>query len=445
VYVNGKKLGSTTNILWEKTAYYVPLSYLDQQMDMSSMKSGSNTNVTYGLKRANVSLTFKPGVDKVWVNGGARTIHTPMLVSNGVAYIGLQLIESIIGVSSTWDPISNAILVFYKPNVQKIDYTNDDSTPTPSPTPTPSTPPGKFKGAVYIDGGVELTAPGVTSVTDTYVPASNSGDFNKIIIDLTHITGNAGALPPGKVFVNKLTYGNGNQANTWRVTIELKKETNYAVKTDYTTGSVKILFGVSNNDPSDPIDDGKFVVVIDAGHGGKDSGAISISNRNEKDLNLQEAKKLADKLATIPNVQVILTRSTDVFIELEERAAIANRNHADLFISIHANKTENASVAGVETYYWDDSTGSKPQSTRSMQSYSFAAIVQNQIFNATGQINRKVRSNNYRVLVKTIVPAVLIETGYLSNRSEEAKLFSTDNQTKLVNAIANAVITYMNQ
>jgi N-acetylmuramoyl-L-alanine amidase len=134
-----------------------------------------------------------------------------------------------------------------------------------------------------------------------------------------------------------------------------------------------------------------------------------------------------------------------VFIELEERAAIANRNHADLFISIHANKTENASVAGVETYYWDDSTGSKTQSTRSMQSYAFAAIVQNQIFNATGQINRKVRSNNYRVLVKTTVPAVLIETGYLSNRAEEAKLFSTDNQTKLVNAIANAVITYMNQ
>ena len=95
-----------------------------------------------------------------------------------------------------------------------------------------------------------------------------------------------------------------------------------------------------------------FTVVIDAGHGGHDTGAVGLKMKvQEKDLNLTVAKQLAAKIqAKYPEVKVILTRDTDVFLPLQQRADIANKNHADLFISIHTNAAENRNACGAETF-----------------------------------------------------------------------------------------------
>ena len=93
-----------------------------------------------------------------------------------------------------------------------------------------------------------------------------------------------------------------------------------------------------------------FTVVIDAGHGGHDAGAIGRMGVQEKNLNLSVAKQLGAKIReNYPNVKVVLTRETDVFLPLQERADIANKNHADLFISIHTNAAENRNAQGAET------------------------------------------------------------------------------------------------
>ena len=220
-----------------------------------------------------------------------------------------------------------------------------------------------------------------------------------------------------------------------------------------------------------------FTVVIDAGHGGHDTGAVGLKLKvQEKDLNLTVAKQLAAKIqAKYPEVKVILTRDTDVFLPLQQRADIANKNHADLFISIHTNAAENRNACGAETFILgtermednldvamrenavmkleEDQTvyqGFDPNSVESyilfelMQnqymdnSLVFAELVQNQFVGTLQRANRGVRQAAFWVLLKSACPSVLVEMGFLSNAEEEKWLASADGKTGIVNGIFDA-------
>lgn len=223
-----------------------------------------------------------------------------------------------------------------------------------------------------------------------------------------------------------------------------------------------------------------FIVVIDAGHGGKDPGARG-TIINEKAINLAVALKLGNLIAEKHNdVKVIYTRKTDVFIELDERANIANRNKADLFISIHTNAVKKGSaVTGTETYtlglarsdenlevamrensaillednYLQKYEGFDPTSSESYiifefmqnkhmeQSISLASEVQ-KCFSSVNRVNRGVRQAGFLVLRKTSMPSILVELGYISNRSEERYLASSEGQKKLATSIYNAFTKY---
>lgn len=224
-----------------------------------------------------------------------------------------------------------------------------------------------------------------------------------------------------------------------------------------------------------------FIVVIDAGHGGKDPGAKGVKT-NEKTINLAVALKLGNLIsAGHDDVQVIYTRKTDKFVELSERANIANRNKADLFISIHTNslKKKNASVKGAETYtlglaktqenlevamlensvilleddYRQRYEGFDPNSSESYiifefmqnkhveQSVSFASEIQKE-FVAARRVNRGVRQAGFLVLKATSMPSVLIELGFISNHEEERYMHSTEGQNKLAKAIYSAFSRY---
>ena len=220
-----------------------------------------------------------------------------------------------------------------------------------------------------------------------------------------------------------------------------------------------------------------FTVVIDAGHGGHDTGAVGLKMKvQEKDLNLTVAKQLAAKIqAKYPEVKVILTRDTDVFLPLQQRADIANKNHADLFISIHTNAAENRNACGAETFILgtermednldvamrenavmkleEDQTvyqGFDPNSVESyilfelMQnqymdnSLVFAELVQNQFVGTLQRANRGVRQAAFWVLLKSACPSVLVEMGFVSNAEEEKWLASADGKTGIVNGIFDA-------
>ncbi|MEO0789065.1 MAG: N-acetylmuramoyl-L-alanine amidase [Bacteroidota bacterium] len=220
-------------------------------------------------------------------------------------------------------------------------------------------------------------------------------------------------------------------------------------------------------------------VVIDAGHGGRDPGCLGGSSQ-EKHIVLGIAQRFAAKLRdAYPDLEVILTRDEDVFIPLHRRAAIANRVRADLFISIHANfmpgsratrgsetyvmglhtadhnlnvaKRENAAIL-LETDYeanYDYDPNSDEghilmamvQSAFLDQSIMFAEQVERQLA-AAGRKSRGVKQAGFVVLKETAMPSVLVESGFLSNRAEEAYLMSEDGQEEVANALLEAFRSY---
>ena len=222
-------------------------------------------------------------------------------------------------------------------------------------------------------------------------------------------------------------------------------------------------------------------VVIDAGHGGKDAGALG-KKAKEKDITLAVAKKTGEYIKqNYPDVKVIYTRKTDVFVELMERARIANRNNADVFISIHCNSVANApKTNGVETFvmgehrnsanlnvakrenasilYENDAQsnydGFDPNSTEAYIAFSFiqseykhrslelAELVQNELVDKAKRHDRGVQQAGFLVLYKTAMPSILVELGFISNPVEEVYMTSAEGQDYLASAIFRAFCTY---
>lgn len=216
-------------------------------------------------------------------------------------------------------------------------------------------------------------------------------------------------------------------------------------------------------------------VVIDPGHGGQDPGCHG-KHSNEKEVTLAIGLKVGAFIEkNFPEIKVIYTRKTDVFIELDERASIANRNNADLFICIHANAGP-ATALGAETYvlglHKTEAQGKIAERenasiefeadsekryeklsadaiiARQLQlsvfldhSIEFATRVQNQ-FVRLGRENRGVRQAGFLVLYKTTMPSVLIETGFLTNPEEENFLTDTASQSKMASSIFQAFQEY---
>lgn len=173
-------------------------------------------------------------------------------------------------------------------------------------------------------------------------------------------------------------------------------------------------------------------IVIDPGHGGRDPGAISPLGYQEKTVNLQVARRLSGILSRM-GFRVIMTRDTDVFLELEERAAIANRNHADLFVSIHADSAESRTLNGYTVYIARAASG---------QARWVAKAVADAMA-STGLESNGVRQADYRVLVNTNCPAILIELGYISNYYEAARLQDPYFQQRLAQTIADGLSRYL--
>ncbi len=209
-------------------------------------------------------------------------------------------------------------------------------------------------------------------------------------------------------------------------------------------------------------------IVIDAGHGGKDPGG-GRGNLIEKPIVLSLSKKIGSIL-TAKGYTVLLTRETDRFIPLKERTAFATRHKADLFLSIHANASENPKVNGIETYYLDVTSTDKNAEiiaarenansgysiqeletllkgliveSKSEDSRRLAAHVQQELVAATGAADRGVKHARFVVLIGTSVPSILVETGFITNSTEGKKLISDTYQQKVAAAIVQGIEKFL--
>lgn len=222
-----------------------------------------------------------------------------------------------------------------------------------------------------------------------------------------------------------------------------------------------------------------FVVVLDAGHGGKDPGRPTNFGYKEKDIALDIVLKVGHNLEKNDNIKVIYTRSTDVFIELRQRAKIANKADADLFVSIHCN-AHNSQAYGTETFvlglHRNDSNfrvaqqeneviflednfesnyeGFDPNSPESMigltlmqedyldQSILLARYVQDNFTHKLKRKNRGVKQAGFWVLHNTYMPSILIETGFITNKTEGDYLNSATGKINMSKSISDAILDY---
>lgn len=233
--------------------------------------------------------------------------------------------------------------------------------------------------------------------------------------------------------------------------------------------------------PTRPLNDGKIrTIVIDAGHGGKDPGALGLVSQ-EKGVTLLIAKELKKTLNEhLPNIKVVMTREDDTFIELTNRAKAVADSEADFFISIHCNSNKNKEAYGSETYvlgtskaednldvvmrenavimlednHEDVYEGFDPNSVPAYiffqyitnvhleLSHKMAVKVQEQFANRVGRRDRGVKQAGYLVLWRASKPAILVETGFISNKDEELFLTSENGQSYMASAIYRAVRDY---
>nr|WP_321451609.1 N-acetylmuramoyl-L-alanine amidase [uncultured Carboxylicivirga sp.] len=243
---------------------------------------------------------------------------------------------------------------------------------------------------------------------------------------------------------------------------------------------ITFLALMSENELLGQEDLGLNTIIIDAGHGGKDPGAIGRISK-EKDIVLDVALKLGDYLKEyLPEVKVVYTRKKDVFVPLNKRAEIANKNKADLFVSIHANSISVPSIAGAETFvlglhrteenlevakkensvitleedYSTTYEGFDPnlpesyiifelmQNVHLDQSIHVASLMQNQFHTRVGRNDRGVKQAGFLVLREVAMPSVLVELGFVSNAKEEKFISSEEGKTYMASALFRAIRDY---
>ena len=177
---------------------------------------------------------------------------------------------------------------------------------------------------------------------------------------------------------------------------------------------------------------GRAVAIIDPGHGGKDSGAVGIGSIQEKNIVLPISIRVAQILEQ-NGVQVQLTRNADYFVDLAPRVEMAERVHADVFVSVHANSAGagRPDVSGLEVYYFDSGLG-------------LARVVHDTILQNVNVRDRGIRQARFFVLRKSSMPSILVETGYMTGREDAAKLQTPEYQNQMAEAIARGVLQYLN-
>lgn len=174
----------------------------------------------------------------------------------------------------------------------------------------------------------------------------------------------------------------------------------------------------------------KYIIMIDAGHGGKDPGATGANGMKEKEYTLSLSKKVYKLLKREPMFEPHMTRIDDSYIAPLERVKLANNLNANAFISIHANFSNDPKVIGTETYYYFDN------------SIKIAQVIHQHVVKAMGFRDRGVRKSKLKVLSHSKMTATLIELGYITNKKQEAAMVSNYGQSHAAKAIVDGLKQY---
>lgn len=425
ITLNGVLLDSDVPAFIRGGRTMIPVRLITEKMGASVQWFGDTNEVAITLGEATVKL--KIGSAQAQVNGKTETLYDgiPAMIANynGVerTMVPLRFVSEQLGAQVGWDPET---------------YTASISTRQAACLVT----------EVKTDAGVK-TVHIITSETPDYV-VTDLGD--RVVIDLleAELTSEAyGMIPVDNEYFSNVRYAQhgselyDSQTSVVRVVLDLKEGITFRDHMELTPLSNGLLLTTSPEDekeidfiPTAPVDPTQKTVVLDAGHGGSDTGAF-YEEICEKDINLAVAKKVEDILLRY-GYRVVMTRTEDVYVGLYDRADIANAEDADLFVSIHSNAAENSSdFTGIYTYY-------HPTSLRGAR---LAQAIQTPVCELTGAIDRGIESADFVVLRETAMCAALVEMGFMTNSGELQQLITPSYQDKLAAGIVEGIVAYLNE
>ncbi|MGE6669516.1 N-acetylmuramoyl-L-alanine amidase [Paenibacillus xylanexedens] len=392
----------------------------DQKTQNVNIQQGSNAvSLTVGKDQANVQ------------NNTVSLSIAPQMIKNTVV-VPIRFVSEEMGLRVGWN------------NKAKIVTLTSNNTSIPSP---PSSGNGNEATTNLIHDINFTNNQLVVSLESEVTPViSTLKNPERIIVDFPSTNfGNMGQVPPGGSMgrldtsdfpgVTEVRYSLfKNDPAQVRIVVEL----NNVSSVNYTqeTISGKFILDVSMVNqpaPATPVSSGKKIVVIDPGHGGSDPGTISFTKKPEKIFALALGLKVQALLEKEPDIELIMTRETDIYPTRSERVKLANDLKADVFVSIHGNSVTAApQVSGTETYYYQRE-----------DSKELATIIHKNLIKALGFKDRGVKNGNYQVIRETTMSAVLLEIGFLSNKSEEEAMMSETNLNKAAQAIVDGIKEYL--
>ncbi|QYR23725.1 N-acetylmuramoyl-L-alanine amidase [Paenibacillus sp. sptzw28] len=476
LYLNGKQLQTTAQAQLVGQSTLVPVRTVTEGLGFDVDWSPPNVNISNG----ETSMVLTIGSSTAIVNDREIKLESPAIISSGVTLVPLRFVSEQFGLDVFWDKQTKSVYLNEKaekppvvlPGTDNGGGTNGNSgteqgtgTGTGGNGTGGNTVPGGSADGTGANGSApaevkgtlkSIEYDGLGTVSLAYdgeighlVQETIAGEGTvkqKIAIDLPDtkfasdftpgfISGSTGQIltdtHPSLVGIRYSLYN--DKPSTVRVVLDLTAPTPINIVREDKLIRIEVLQPTAPAAPAVPQGpvQGVYKVVLDAGHGGKDPGAQAVNGRYEKEYNLAIVLKVKALLDKETKIKPYLTRSDDTFVELNERAKIANDLKADLFISFHANRTDSSSVNGAETYYSRD------------DSRAFANVMQKHLVAGTGFADRKVRQANFAVIKKTTMPAVLMEAGYLSNKSDTAALFDDARQNRIAAEIVAGIKEYL--
>nr|WP_017812933.1 N-acetylmuramoyl-L-alanine amidase family protein [Paenibacillus sp. A9] len=444
VVLNGQQLSIPEEVQNVKGSVMVPIRVISQNLGYQVKWDQSAGQVNIDGEGKSIQLYI--GKNAASVDNKTYSLNTAPVIKNGTTMVPIRLVSEQMGIGVHWN------------NSDKIVTLTSTGTSTGGGTTSDADNATSENGLALVNGISFSESRLLVTLDKSVTPKVSKMDSpNRIVVDLPNAdfgggfaqgqNAEAGQIAtlavPNNDNVSQVRYSQySTDPSSVRIVIDLKKARNYEVfnegqgllivdltadngttkQPDSSTGATQPGSSVGNS--------GKKVVVIDAGHGDQDPGAVG-SQTTEKRLNLGLALKVEALLKDDPNIDVILTRSDDTFLELKERVKVAEKLNADVFVSIHANSSGSSAASGTETYYQRSS------------SKKLAQTIHKYFVAATGFKDRGVQYGNFHVIRETTMPAVLLEVGFISNRTEESKMMDSAKQDQIAASVVKGIKEYL--
>lgn len=452
LYVNGEKITPPLEPIIFNNRALVPLREVFEALGQSVDYNNDTKEITVAGALKTVKLTIGSGT--AYINGEKTTIPdgvVPKLITKvGVAtktMVPVRFISDSLGLSVEFDEAAGAIKISEKKSAEqitisapKITKTSDTvstisltlSAPMQNPLKTALTSAGVLyfdvENAKYTGASkTEASAPGVSSVR-----LGLHDGYTRVAVDLKDYLKYDVQLSADKKSVTiTVTAKEGSSGENSTPTTPQEPTDNS------TDDAVSLSFDVASMMNYTPSAGVKYV-VIDAGHGGSDpgtSGTLDGTTYQEKAIALSVAKLVQQKLEA-SGIKVIMTRTGDTYPQLSDRSALANKNDAAMFVSIHVNSAASAPNAnGIEVYYASENNNN----FYGLTSKTLATSILNKMLSETGARSRGVKTERHLVTRTSLMPAVLVEIGFASNSEELKNMISADYQNRLASGIAAGI------